>query len=600
MKQNRHFLKVLLCLVLVLAGVLTMKQTAQAKVWSETYQEEGRNQLHYTYDTQTGILKFSGKGLLYAQNEGKWYDLEPTKIIIGEGIRAIDNYCFSYQHQLKEVVLPTTLNQIGEGAFSGCQKLETIVFPEGLKQIGSYAFSGAEALTDISLPKGIKSINASAFRYSGLTSLRIPKDIRVGDYAFANCKSLKSAVYRAENIPYGLFSGCEALTELKLRTKAAVVGERAFEGCGFTELSLPSSVEKIGSRAFRNCGMLKSFVIPKKVTTIECATFRNCIRLSKLTIGKNVTLVKERAFVNCNLGKLVIPGNVVTLDYGAFRRAGITAVELEDGVETIGDWAFSGNPNLKRVIIPETVSVIQENAFTQCPNLMEFQVAPENGFFSTCDGMLLSKDGTKLITCPAGKEGTVTIPSSVITLTEYSFNSCRKLTAYALSGESPIYSVKDGVLYDTAQTTLIRYPQGISGCIEIPVGVSQIGAYAFAGSVAEDVIIPYTTTKIGVCAFENCKKLTDITIPGNVKTIAAAAFWNCKRLEKVTLESGCEHIRRLAFSKCKKLTIIRIPTSVTTIARTSFSDTIGLTIYCPKQSFALAYAKNNYFYYKLI
>lgn len=600
MKRNNCIFKILLCFVLMFAGILITKQDANAQVKTVTYQSGNQNPITYTYDTQTGVLSFSGKGLLYAANDENWFELDPTKIIIGEGFDSIQRYCFNYTVHLKEVVLPESMRKIGNGAFSDCENLETVHFPKKLTRIGSYAFSLTTALSEVRLPQTVKKIGRNAFRNSGIESIEVPKGTIVNDYAFSYCQQLKKVIYRGENIPEGLFSNCESLKKLSILSNIDSVGSKAFEKCGFSKLTLPASVKTIDSGAFRDCKKLTSFVIPKKVTSIEKGTFRNCKKLSEITIGKNVEIIKEKAFVKCNLGELVIPGNVATLDYGAFRKAGITSVEIEDGVETIGDWAFSGNRNLDTVTIPESVSVIQENALTQCDSLTDIFVDEENAFFTTYDGMLLSKDGTKLITCPAGKKGTVTIPSSILTLTEYSFDSCDKVTAYALNGESELYSVKDGVLYDSTGTILVRYPQGIKGWVEIPVGVVQIGAYSFSGSLADEIFIPYTTTKIGVCAFEHCNNITTITIPGNVKTIAAAAFWSCKNLEKVTLESGCEHIRRLAFSNCKKLTAIRIPTSVSSIALTAFSDVYELTIYCPKQSMALAFAKKNWYSYKLI
>ena len=258
------------------------------------------------------------------------------------------------------------------------------------------------------------------------------------------------------------------------------------------------------------------------------------------------------------------------------------------------------------IFIPETVTTIQINAFANCKELTAIEVDGGNPEYASDGGVLLSKDGTRLYVCPAGYSGKAYIPTTVTTLNEYSFNKCRKITAFEIgtntvSGNSTAFSVRDGVLTDATGTILIHYPAGLEGEAMIPAGITSIAEYAFEDSVITSVKIPDSVTSIGIAAFIHCENLKQITIPGNVKTLSAACFWGCTSLEKVTMESGVENIRRSCFHNCRSLSVVRIPTSVRSIARTAFYNTgWDMTIYASKQSYALAFAKKNYYRYRVV
>ena len=51
-------------------------------------------------------------------------------------------------------------------------------------------------------------------------------------------------------------------------------------------------------------------------------------------------------------------------------------------------------------------------------------VDTDNPTYSSVDGLLMSKDQTKLITCPEGKNCDLTIPNTVTSIEKYSFFNC--------------------------------------------------------------------------------------------------------------------------------------------------------------------------------
>lgn len=51
-----------------------------------------------------------------------------ASIIIPDGVKTLDDYCFTYCTSLKNITIPASIETIDEGAFSGCSALSSITF----------------------------------------------------------------------------------------------------------------------------------------------------------------------------------------------------------------------------------------------------------------------------------------------------------------------------------------------------------------------------------------------------------------------------------------------------------------------------------------
>ncbi len=162
---------------------------------------------------------------------------------------------------------------------------------------------------------------------------------------------------------------------------------------------ITDGVTGIGIAAFNNFRILESVSIPESVTYIGNKAFMECLSLNDITLPQSLLTIGEYVFMQTPLKALYIPANVknirgplvihanfegYTVDENnkyfsvdengnLFNKAKTKLIHLRfdptvkeytvpDSVTTIGRAAFT-NFYLEKIIIPETVTVIEESAF---------------------------------------------------------------------------------------------------------------------------------------------------------------------------------------------------------------------------------------------
>lgn len=487
----------------------------------------------------------------------------------GEKITSINGYAFYGCTSLKEMKLPKSITSIGENAFDGCASLQKVTAYQNLASIKNTSFRNCGVLTlcgytgsyiseyaaekkipfeslgewgkcgnyaEWYLNDGVLTITGSSEMnnyneqkkapWSGkkVTKCVIEDGITtIGSYAFADLGELTEISFPNSIFQAGeyAFKNCTGLKNIELPEKMEMwkISTGMFEGCISLEtVKLSGNILNIGKGAFANCTSLRSFTVPEMVTEIEAGTFQNCESLASVTLSERVERVGKDAFSGCVL----------------------TEIQLPSKVTNIKENAFSGN-KFTEITLPAALTELGANAFAGCEQLQAISVGEGSASFSASNGVLYDKAGTKLLLCPAGKEGSFTIPRRTKEIAESAFKDCSRITELIL-----------------------------------PSALTTIGKTAFAGMNLERIEISSEVTEIAADAFMNCYKLSEIAVDKDNAFYASVNGIFCDKkqekvlicppgLEMITLNEGIKSIEAGAFTGGEKEVVIDLPFSIKTI-----------------------------------
>lgn len=518
--KRRNLWSILLMTVLSVVVLLAIRPDASAaSINASGYcggEGDGTN-LTWTLDSE-GTLTISGTGKMkdFGLNKAPWKQHSPTKLMIKLGVTSIGRHAFDQMKTLSgDLTIPNSVGSIGDLAFVNCNGFTgSLVIPNSVTEIGEGAFANCTGFTgNLIIPNSVTKIATMAFNgCSGFSGDLIISDsvTKIESSAFCGCSGFSGKLIipnSVTEIEGSAFANCSRFSgNLRIPDSVTEIGNYAFYKCkGFDgSLVISNSAKRIGTFSFHGCsGLTGSLVIPNSVEEICDYAFEDCNGFTgNLAIGNNVARIGFRTFYNCKslTGDLIIPDSVQVIADSAFAYCCGFNGELTIGnrVQIIGDGAFFNCKQLcGTVFIPRSVNTIGIDAFSFLYNIEAFKVHAFNPIFAEKEGMLYSKNYTKLIQCPAGKKNSVTISDGVKIIGECAFRGC------------------------------FNDPDTIHPEIVLPSSLLTIEDYAFEDSgFCGFLIIPDSVTTIGESAFQGCKYLErTVHIGKNVSSIKNGAFY---------------------------------------------------------------------------
>ena len=217
----------------------------------------------------------------------------------------------------------------------------------------------------------------------------------------------------------------------------------------------------------------------------------------------------------------------------------IRSIKIENGIDSIGNFALSRNYIEGSLFIPASVKWIGKGVLANCMFLEEVVVDAANPCYDSregCNAIIETATNTLIAGCCNSK-----IPQGIT-----------KIADYAFAGQFRL------------------------GSINIPESVTYIGDYAFHNCPLFRITLPQGLTHIGDYAFQWCEKLIEIEIPENVTYIGEAALSNCG-YSTLVIPDKVTYIGAWAFDKCPNLTTATIGESVASIGVFAFDGCDKLT-----------------------
>lgn len=380
---------------------------------------------------------------------------------------------FSGSEMLKKLVLPNGIKILG--GLHDCPNLEEVKLPESVECIESYTFAGCSSIEEIRIPKNVNHFDGSSFADCHISRFEL-------DPANQNFKEIDGVIYSKDLSRLIAFPSYYPHADFAIPPTTRIIGLGAFMDSRIDSIEIPESVEEIEEEAFQG-SEIKSIVIPDSVKKIGNRAFRFCRNLESIKLSGSISKIPEQLFSSCHsLKKIDIPSNIKKIEYTALAWCdGLEEIIFHSGVEKVTPSGplLIGTSHLKRVVIPDTLKSLPGGAFSYSENPDVFELDSQNPYFTLRDGILYSKDGTRIISVP--------------------------------------------------NRNRVRF--------DVPAGVTVISEMVFLDMVnLEEVTLPGTLKAIESRAFQGCNSLRSITIPASVTHVDINALW-ADNLEDVYL--GC-------------------------------------------------------------
>lgn len=271
-------------------------------------------------------------------------------------------------------------------------------------------------------------------------------------------------------------------------------------------------------------------IIPKSISYPSYSTYKGAFNIPATVTFNNVTYdvigIGDHAFSEChNLEGVTLPSSIKHIGFGAFSNSNIEELILPEGVETVGAAAFYNCYNLTELCFPSTVTSLGENMFYKCSSLKKVTILSNN----------------------------------IESIPNYFLNTCVGITEFNIP--TSVTSLGDGAFYMTSQLEVI----------DIPSGVTNIGAGCFQSSGVTSLFIPDGVTEFKGYTFRGCKNLVSLHLPSNISVLEKEMFNGCSSLASVNISDLVEIIPSRCFAGCTNLTEFHFPSSLKQIYDDAFN-----------------------------
>ncbi len=375
------------------------------------------------------------------------------------------------------------------------------------------------------------------------------------------------------------FTDCFNLTAVQFGSGIKHIGEDAFSGCGITSLNLPEGLTRLDYGAFAYNSNLSEVTLPESLQQVGYDDdgyffgnpFENTPSLTSIR-GKFASDDGKCLIYNYNGNDYLmsfatggmtgatytVPSGVYGIGGLAFGNTTLKKVVLPDGLTLIADFAFMNSGNLESVNIPATVTSIRIRAFGGCSSLltvhMDGATPPTLGasaFYNTPSDMEIEIPGAGYMAYATGASNSWA-------------NLHLQMVAYQTNQEiwyhNDIADVTDnydgnfGANYSTTMTIPGDVLKGFKMNVDPPSAlgdapsfkimvfdgpVTSVGDYCFGDDGlyhdpalhVDFVSLPKTAASIGNGAFKGNTKLLKYPVPVGVLTsIGDDAFNGCSSM----------------------------------------------------------------------
>ena len=334
------------------------------------------------------------------------------------------------------------------------------------------------------------------------------------------------------------------------------------------------TLNKKGLLTVSGKGLMENYDLKTKDLTCYSTAPWDAAAVKEVVIEDGVTSVGQYAFYGCgNLSSIQFGADVGSMWLGAFAECdSLPTVVIPDNITRLGEGAFLGCDGLASVVIGDGLHTAGPFAFKDCPVLTELTIGRSIERVTVCD-LGICTEVLKTVTVTKETESladsafygyeaitAISLPDTLTSIGDKAFGFCRSL---------PHLDIPEKVT--SIGNEAFRFCSSLDAVV-IPDGVPTVGDFAFAGCVSlVSAQLPPSLTSIHQSAFECCESLESIEIPDNVTSIGDRAFWNCSSLRNVAIGDGVAFVGCSVFEACCAITSLAIGRPIEKLTLCDFS-----------------------------
>ncbi len=270
--------------------------------------------------------------------------------------------------------------------------------------------------------------------------------------------------------------------------------------------------------------------------------------------------IGHTAFRNCeSLTDVKLSANVETLNYHTFAYCKkLREIAIPDGVKELGGFLFQESSNLEKISIPKSIEKMDNATFFAVSSIEEINLDVENSNFIYENGILLSKDRTKMytVTKQATNSQTFSIPNGITTLCEGVLNGFSHITKIIIP-ESVSEIKADFFPFDIEEIEIDTNNQSYIS-INQQICTKDKKVLCFCYSKNQVIILEEGIEEIVNGALEKCNNAIQVNFPSTLKVLSNQALKGMNNVRNITLGKNVETITGESFSYNRGLQSIEI------------------------------------------
>ncbi len=485
-------------------------------------------------------------------------------------------------------------------------------FPDGVKSILSEVIAGMSGLTTIGIPASLEYIASGAFTNSNNNIAAVNVDVGNTHFSVADNGALiklnasgngaDTLVYYPKNhagetftVPDNvtvLLPNCIAynsnVTTVNLNKTITTATGALTSLHNLTTLGISASVTKLDGFT-SDCPKISAYNIDEGNTVYES---KDGIVFTKdgktlvlypparpdtvYTVPEGTTTIPENTFNNCPLHKLTIASTVTSLTGGSIANMpNLTELDFAPNSQITSLWwqMIMSLPKLKKIILPASVTEMDERAIRDCQSLEEI-VVPDGSKLKTLNSGCLS--GT-----PALKHFTFEGSSVLTTIGNEVFSGMTSLESFTIP--ATVTSIGRSAFKGCTNLKKLTFAKGSQ--------IKTLGNGCFAECGFDSIALPDQIDSIGAEAFRSCTQLKTVHLSSTLRAINPTAFKWCTGITSYTVDESNPYFSSTHGMLCDKAktTLMLfpaglandeatvIPPSITAIGDHAFYDCTNLT-----------------------